>query len=193
MLAASSAEEHVRKAATYVPADDTVFVAHSGAGPLLPAVAAASGASPRGFVFVDAGIPPSGAAETALVEPEMVPWLASMAEDGLVPRWSEWWDATVLSALVPDARRRRELQDEMRALPLELFRSTVPLPERWDHAPIAYLRLSVAYDAAAETAREREWPVRELDGTHLDPATRPDDVADAIDALVREITHHHLP
>jgi hypothetical protein len=44
----------------------------------------------------------------------------------------------------------------------------------------AYVRLSAAYADVAAQARERGWPVREMDATHLSLLTEPARVAEAI-------------
>src|SRR5581483_11861189 len=47
-----------------------ILVAHSGAGPLLPAIRAASPRVIAGYIFVDAGLPKSGASRLELFADE---------------------------------------------------------------------------------------------------------------------------
>ena len=44
----------------------------------------------------------------------------------------------------------------------------------------AFVLLSDAYRADAETARSRGWPVREVGGAHLDIVNKPSTIAEAI-------------
>ena len=176
---------HVTAAAAAVP-DGAVLVAHSGAGPLVPAIAAHADRRVAGAVFVDARLP-ARRGSTALAEPAMLDFLAGLAVDGTVPPWSQWWGEGAFEASVPDAELAARMRSEMRSLPFDFFRSTVPVPPGWPDTPCAYLRLSPAYDDEAAEARARGWSAARLHGTHLDVATRPATVATALDALLAEL------
>jgi hypothetical protein len=91
----------------------------------------------------------------------------------------------VLPTLIPDPVQLAEILEEAPEVPLAFLkeqRPTVP----WS-GPSAYLRLSEAYDAAAEDARERGWPVSELDLHHLAAATHPEQVAAALVELLSRL------
>jgi hypothetical protein len=185
---AGSVSEHVEAAAAGVP-DGSVLVAHSGAGPLVPAIAAVSADEGRvvaGSVFVDARLP-AQEGSTPMAEPAMVELLTALAVDGTVPLWSDWWGAEAFDTLVPEPAVADGMRAEMRALPLSFFRSEVPVPPGWPDTPCAYLRLSAAYDTEAAEAAARGWPVVRHEGAHLDVARRPDDTAVVLDSILAQL------
>lgn len=168
-----------------------VLVAHSGSGPMVPAFADATreaGVEVVAEVFVDAGLPVAGVSARTAAPPEFVDLLDHLAgDDGLLPPWCEWWGAGVLEDLVPDPVVRRHLEATCWPVPVSLFDEVPPMPSRWPDVPCAYLRCSEAYDGAAATAEREGWPCVRRDGTHLDPVTRPDDVADGVLALAEAV------
>jgi len=188
MTEADSVTGHVAVAAAGVP-DGAVLVAHSGAGALVPGIAAVAALSDRrvtGAVFVDARIPARTGA-TAIAEPAMLEFLGDRAVDGLVPPWSQWWGDETFAALVPDPALAAGLRAEMRHLPLDFFRAQVPVPPDWPARPCGYLQLSPAYDAEFTEARARGWTCARRDGTHLDVATRPESTAVALDRILEQM------
>lgn len=161
------------------PAGGVVVVGHSGAGVVLPLVARRVGAA--AVVFVDALVPAAGGAAPSGRFREFLAGLP--VEDGRLPPWSSWWGPDVLAGLLPDPDQRARLAADEPRLPLACYDHAVPVPAGWEPAAVGYLRLSGAYrDDAAEAAR-RGWPVRELDGTHLDLVTRPAEVAALVEDL----------
>jgi hypothetical protein len=182
---AACVDEHVAAAAAGV-ADGSVVIAHSGAGPLVPAIATAARGRVAGSVFIDARLPDI-AGSTPMAEPEMLEFLESLAVDGVVPRWSQWWGEETFAALAPQRSTADGMRTEMRRLPLEFFRSEVPVPPGWPDTPCAYLQLSATYDGEATEARARGWTVARVDGTHLDIATRPAETAAALDRLLEQL------
>jgi aminoglycoside 6'-N-acetyltransferase len=58
----------------------------------------------------------------------------------------------------------------------------------WATTACGYVRLSEAYDAEADEATRRGWPVVRIAGTHVDLLTHPAEVARAI-RLVRSVLH----
>ncbi len=159
--------------------DHAVLVGHSGAGPLLPAIARQLDRSPTRLVFVDAGVPPLDG-EAALVPDEILDALRALARDGMLPKWSEWFGSGTMEALVPDHGRRAAVLAGLPELPLSYFDGRVPLPSGWSSADGAYILLSDPYRSDAAEAASRGWPVIELPGAHLDIVTRPAEIADAI-------------
>lgn len=168
----------VSAAAAQLPDADLVLVGHSGAGILLPAIAAASGRRAAGLVFVDAHLP-RGAGEIPVSPDGYVELIAPLAVDGVLPRWADWW-ATALERLVPDPGTRAALRAEMPRLPLRYFSETVRIPPDWTDVPCAYVRLSEAFEAVAADAEDRGWPVVRFAGGHLHLAVDPAAVAAAI-------------
>jgi hypothetical protein len=165
---------------------DGVLVAHSGAGALLPAVAAALPHRPAALVFVDAVLPPA-TGEVALVPPAFLDHLRDLAVDGLLPPWADWFGPDAMAEQVPDAARRAEALADLPRLPLAWFLQHPTVPDGWAATPAAYVRLSGAYDDEAADARARGWPVAVLDRTHLAAVTHPREVADAIAAAVEQL------
>ena len=167
-----------------VSADDTVLVGHSGAGPLLPLIAAATRRHPSRLVFVDAGIPPTSG-ETALVPEDFAEHLRSIARDGLLPPWSDWFGPDTMNELIPDPARRRAAVADMPPLPLRYFDTRVTMPVGWSTTEVgAYILLSDPYRPDATEAHARGWPVVEMEGNHLDLVNRPAEVAAAIASLL---------
>ncbi len=188
MTEADSVAAHVAAAAAGVP-DGAVLVAHSGAGPLVPAIAAAAAHLERrvaGAVFVDARLPARTGA-TAIAEPAMLEFLGDRAVDGLVPPWFQWWGDETFAALVSDPALADGLQAEMRRLPLGFFRAEVQVPPGWPTHPCGYLQLSPTYDVEFAEARARGWTCARRDGTHLDVATRPEPTAAEVDRILEQM------
>jgi hypothetical protein len=92
------------------------MVGHSGAGILLPAIAAASAARVVGFIFVDAHVP-RDTGEVPISDLEYQALIAPLAVGGVLPKWSDWW-RTALERLVPDPVVRATLREDMPRLPL---------------------------------------------------------------------------
>ena len=173
-------EAVIAAAAAAVPPrwSSVALVGHSGAGSILPSVAERLGRRACRSVFVDAGLPAHAGPTTPSAD--FLDQLRALVVDGLLPKWSTWWGAGVMEALVSDGDRRAEIEAEMPEIPLAYFESRVEVPERWWTAPGAFLLLSEAYRDDAERARTLGWPVVERVGGHLDMVDHPDDVARAI-------------
>jgi hypothetical protein len=165
-----------------------LLAGHSGAGPLLPVIAAALRPPVRGLVFIDAFLPPT-VGEMPLAPAGFMTRLRDLARDGVLPPWSEWFGADTFRELVPDAELRATLEREMPRLPLHYFDASVPVPEGWDRRACAYLLLSAdVYGDSAAAARDRSWAVSELHGEHhLAPVTSPLAVATALLELERDL------
>lgn len=124
------------------------LVAHSGAGPLLPAIGSAQRAAHRpvaGYVFADAGLPPAGAlTRMALFSRDVADHLDRLfAAGGAFPDWP------------PPAG----LEGTLRPRGRDFFTEPLPLPQDWPDAPCGYLQWSAAYADAVRQARSRGWPV----------------------------------
>jgi pimeloyl-ACP methyl ester carboxylesterase len=165
-----------------------VLVGHSGGGLLLPPIADALTVEVVALVFVDAFLPPASGS-VRLAPPEFMEQLRALATDGVLPKWSSWFGEDAMRELVADERLRTALEREMPRLPLSYFEANVPLPDRWDTDPCAYLLLTgEPYGASALDARGRGWPVVEIPGAHhLTIATDPITVTDALLALERAL------
>jgi pimeloyl-ACP methyl ester carboxylesterase len=161
----------------------TVLVGHSGAGFVLPSIAAGLDPPVRRLVFVDAGVPPCEGEATPSAD--FIEQLRSLAPDGSLPKWSTWWGESVMENLVPDAARRAEIEAEMPAVPLAFFETAMPLPVGWCEGPGAFVLLSEPYRRDADTARSLGWPVVEDIGNHLDIVNDPESLARDLVALAR--------
>jgi pimeloyl-ACP methyl ester carboxylesterase len=183
-------QQHVTAAArTLRPRPDDhrlILVGHSGAGPLLPAMAQAARHPVAAYIFVDAGIPTDGASRLDLMAQEAPAWAAEfraeLAAGGVFPTWTD----DDLRALVPDADWRRALLAELRPRSLAFFWEPIRVFAGWPDAPCAYLQFSAAYDAPAAQARRRGWAYRQIDAGHFHMLVDPAGVADALLALAEQ-------
>jgi pimeloyl-ACP methyl ester carboxylesterase len=162
-----------------------VLVGHSGAGPLLPCIAEAINRPVVGLVFVDAGIPRPGASRLDLLAEETSTDIADklrafLERGGSYPVWRD----AELNNLIPDAKTRREVLQEVKAWPLGFWEERLHVPEGWLAIPCAYLRLSHGYAVPAAEAQRRGWPYRELDGGHFLTVVYPEVVASELVELL---------
>lgn len=153
-----------------------VIVGHSGAGSIVPSVAAQIRVAK--LVFVDAGLPPCEGRVTPSVD--FLEQLHALAVDGLLPKWSTWWGDGAMEALVPSQHRRTEVEAEIVEIPFAYFESTFEVPAGWCDTAGSFLLLSESYRADAERARTLGWPTIERIGNHLDIVNDADAVAGTI-------------
>jgi hypothetical protein len=163
--------------AAAAPGVPHVLVGHSGAGPLLPVIA--NQLNPARLLFVDASLPPTDG-DSALAPEQFLGALSGLAQDGLLPPWSEWFEPGTMERLIPDSVRRDAVVAELPRLPLSYFQARVPMPDGWATAPSAYVLLSEAYRHEAVQAAARGWPVIEILGSHLDVVSQPLPLAAAL-------------
>lgn len=163
------------------------LVAHSNAGLFLPTVAEASPRPVEVVVSVDAAMPvPPG--PVPVVDADFVRWLRALAEpDGQLPRWSDWWSADDVAAVLPDADVRREVVEDQPRLPLDYYEQAVPVPAGWPPQRGAYLQFTSFYDRDAARARAAGWPVERIAGEHLHQVVDPAAVVAAILRLVARV------
>ena len=163
-----------------------VLVAHSNAGLFLPVITAALQGQVRGCIFVDAALPPSfGTA--AVAPPELLALLRDKASNGLLPRWTDWWDEEEVAPLFPNQPTRQAVTEEQPRLPLSYYQASVPVPTGWDTRPCAYLLFGPPYDELASEARGRGWIVKQLPGKHLHQLVDPDGVARSLLAIADQM------
>jgi pimeloyl-ACP methyl ester carboxylesterase len=154
------------------PRAPAMVVGHSGAGPLLPEIAHRLDSPPSALVFVDAPLPPP-AGQSPLVPEQFLEGLTALAQEGLVPPWSEWFEPGTMQTLIPEPELRDLVVAELPRLPLSYFQARVPVPKGWASATCAYILLSDAYRHEADEAAIRGWRVIELLGSHLDLVNEP--------------------
>lgn len=156
-------------------------VGHSASNLLLPAIAARIEASPP--IFVDGKIP-SASGMIPPVEAEFLEFVRALpADDGLLPRWSDWWGAGGLRRLFPDDATYEAFEAELPRLHLDWFDDAIDSPP-WDHLAAAYIQTSAVAAEWAADARKRGWPVAGVDGTHLHPLLEPGEMAEAIEDVL---------
>jgi hypothetical protein len=167
-----------------MPADrEVILIPHSNAGLYVPGLATERRV--RGYVFVDAGLPPP-AGHVRLAPEEFLGLLAAKADqDGMLPPWTQWWDEDI-SGLFPSRAVRDRVEHGQPVLPLSYFAGSLPVPPGWDDRPGAYLGFGSAYAAERAAAAARGWPTKALDGQHLHQLVDPDQVAAEIQALLAQ-------
>ena len=162
-----------------------VLVGHSGAGPLLPAAAAAAVRLPiSAYLFVDAGLSHPGTSRLDAIADEDAASAAELRaalDAGL--RFPAWTDDD-LRPIVSDPDRRRSLLEELRPRGRGYWTEELPRISGWPNAPCGYLQFSAAYQSAAENARRAGWPTRYLAASHFHQLVDPSGVADALVELL---------
>jgi hypothetical protein len=165
-----------------------VVAGHSGAGPLLPAIAERVAAV--AFLFVDAGLPRNGATRLDLLDSE-IPQLgaalrAHLHAGGCFPEWTD----DELAAVLPDPQTRRQVLDGLRPRPLSFWDEPIPVPAGWPDAPCAYLQFSSGYERPARQAAALGWPVTRMEAAeHFHLVVDAPAVADALIALATVCGH----
>jgi hypothetical protein len=159
--------------------DDPVLVGHSGAGPLLPAIADRMVPPPERLVFVDAIVPPEEGERS--VSAALLQHLRTIETEGCLPPWSVWFGPEMMEELIPDDYLRSAVVAEMPKLPLSYFEDVVSVPSGWARASCRYVLLSEAYREEAAEATSRGWQVCEQLGSHLDILTRSVEIADLLE------------
>lgn len=168
---------YAHSAAGQLPAGPVLLVAHSGAGPLVPVVAARRAyGGVLGAVLLDATLPGSDQDSRLAIlrreDPAAAEALArSLYAGGLAPDWSgEDVPAAVLAGLRP-----RDLA---------FFTEPVPVPGAgWADLRWGYLRTSARYDASADRAAALGRPVVRREGGHFAALVDPAGVAADVAAL----------
>lgn len=164
----------VREDLNRVPADSpVVLVAHSNSGLFLPAIRAQLAHRVTGSIFVDARLP-ARSGSTPVGSTELLDFLRPKAVNGMLPRWTDWWDEADVAPLFPDAMTRRTVTDEQPNLPLAYYEQDVPVPDGWDDHPCSYLLFGPPYDEFAAEARKRGWRAQHLPGGHLHQIVDPE-------------------
>jgi pimeloyl-ACP methyl ester carboxylesterase len=183
-VAATAGDPHavIRAARPPTATDTPVIVGHSGAGFLLPWIAASAGSPPRRLVFVDAGVPPCEGDATAGAN--VLDGLRGLAVDGILPIWSRWWGEGAMETLVADEARRNDVDAELPEVPLAFYETPMTIPAGWCGTPGAFVLLSEAYRQDATTATALGWRVVELPGGHLDIVNHPEAIGRTLVDLV---------
>ena len=161
------------------------LVAHSGAGPLLPAIRQSISNPVQAYVFVDAGIPRDGATRLDLMKSEDAEWTNDFQEElehgGRFPTWS----MDDLQEVIPDDYLRRQMIAELRPRGLDFFTEPIPVFDGWPDAPCFYIQFSASYDKPAAQARQSGWLTVEITAGHFHMLVDPNIVTDKIIGAVK--------
>ena len=172
-------------AATLDTGDPAILVAHSGAGALIPALAARITGPVAGAVFADAILPHPGRSWFDTAPANLRDQLRAAAQLGRLPAWDEWWPPGALARLVPDPALLAQLTAELEPIPVAYFEDRAPTTGL--APPGAYLQFSGAYDEEARAAEGYGWPVARLPLHHLAMLTHPEAVAAALVSLAAKL------
>jgi hypothetical protein len=185
--------ESVSKALADIPKDRAlILAAHSGAGPLLPAIRAAIPNLIHAYVFVDAGIPRNNATRLDLMGSEDPAWARQFQEELERGERFPTWNSDDLRQIVPDDQLREQLVTELHPRGSDFFTEPIPVFDGWPDAPCVYIQLSEPYERPAAHARVAGWPTYRMDAGHFHMLVDPKAVSDLIISSVMSIIHHPL-
>ncbi len=182
-LHAAAVAQAVQKVPSGAP---LLLAAHSGAGPILPAIRQAVHNPIAGYLFVDAGWPENDKSRLELFgDPLQVERFRRSLAGGFIPVWSD----ADLQEVIPDAEIRRRFASELRPLPVAVYDEPLPVFAGWPDAPGGYLRFgdNPAYETPGQMARRMSFAYRELAGEHFHMLVKPREVAETILELVKEM------
>jgi hypothetical protein len=169
-----------------------IWVAHSGAGPRLPAFRNRAPQLAAGYIFVDAGIPhdvpPEGLSQLDAMERDEAEWargFRSFLEQG--GRFPNWTDED-LRDVIPDSDLRARAVAELKPRGLRYFTEPIPVFAGWPDALCGYIQFSSAYKADMEYARNSSWPVCEIPAGHFHMLVDPQSVASALIETAQSFT-----
>ena len=181
--------ESVSQALAHIPQSTSItLVAHSGAGPLLPAIRQYLPNPVNAYVFVDAGIPRDSFTRLDLMKWEDPEWAEQFQEE--LERGERFpnWSMEDLRDVIPDKSLRKQMVAEIHPRGLAFFTEPIPVFSEWPDAPCVYIRFSAPYDRPAAQARQAGWPTYELDAGHfhmlVDPAAVAGTIIKAINKLL---------
>jgi hypothetical protein len=181
--------ESISQALAQIPASTlATLVAHSGAGPLLPAVRQSLGNSVNAYVFVDAGIPRNGATRLELMKSEDPEWAEQFQKELERGEHFPNWSVDDLQEVIPDESLRQQMVAEIRPRGLSFFTEPIPAFSGWPDAPCVYIRFSAPYERPAALARQAGWTTYELEAGHfhmlVDPAIVTEMILKAVNNLI---------
>jgi hypothetical protein len=169
------------------PERRVVLVAHSGAGPLLPAISDTITQQVAACLFVDAALPHPNQSvldELATNAPELTKELyPRLLAGGSYPNWTE----KDLRDSIPDRPVLQRLLTELHPQRLPFFQEKMPAINLPPGTPCGYILLSDAYRKQLEQAQKRGWPCRVFSGGHFYMLVDPTAVTGAITDLLIEM------
>ena len=170
---------------------DSIVVGHSSASALVADLATRLPA--RAVIIVDGDVPPQRGAAFP-VRPALHDFVKSLAgPDGMLPVWSKWFAGDKrraalvgIDVLARDAAAFARFEGGLPRMHIGWFEEALELAD-WSHIPAGFIQTSAIYDHATAEAQRRGWPVANLHGTHLHPTLQPDETANAILAMSRQL------
>ena len=182
--------DSIAESLVQIPQDRSlVFVAHSGAGPLLPIIRQSASHSAGAYIFVDAGIPRNNSSRLDLMKLENDQWAGQFQRSHLHGGRFPTWNEDDLRDVIPDVSLRRKLAAEINPRVLAFFTEPIPVFAGWPDAPCAYIKFSALYDWDFAHAKQAGWLVHEMDVGHFHMLVDPPFVTDALVNAVRELRH----
>jgi pimeloyl-ACP methyl ester carboxylesterase len=180
--------DSVAQALAHTPAETSLtLVAHSGAGPLLPAIRQSLANPVHAYVFVDAGIPRDGLSRLDLMKSEDPAWAEQFQKELARGERFPAWSFEDLQEVIPDEELRRQTVAELQPRELDFFTESIPVFDGWPDAPGIYIQCSAAYEQPAGQAQKAGWPTYTLEAGHfhmlVDPAVVTDRIIEALDSL----------
>ncbi len=173
--------ESVSRALSHISRETSLtLVAHSGAGPLLPAIRQSMLHPVKAYLFVDAGIPRDGASRLDLMKWEDPDWAEEFQQELTRGERFPTWSFDDLQDVIPDSSLRRQMVAELRPRGLDFFTEPIPVFDGWPDAPCVYIQFSSAYEKPAAQARQLGWQVYELEAGHFHMLVDPVVVASTI-------------
>jgi SAM-dependent methyltransferase len=139
----------------------------------------------RAIILVDARPPRPGRSWFDDAPTDFADHLRSIARDGVLPPWHEWFPGNALEEILPEKSTRDAFIAELPRLPLAFLDEPAP-PARWD-GPIGYLLLSDPYREVSNRYVHNGAPVEEYLSDHLALLTQPEAIARVLRTLVERI------
>ena len=163
------------------------LVAHSGAGPLLPAIGQSLASPVHAYVFVDAGIPRDWASRLDLMKSEDPEWAEQFQHELEQGERFPTWSFDDLQEVLPDEELRRKMVAQIRPRGLGFFIESIPVFDGWPDAPCIYIQFSAAYEQPAGQAQKAGWPTYKLEAGHfhmlVDPVVVTASILEALNSL----------
>lgn len=164
-----------------------ILVAHSGAGPLLPAIRQSLPNPVHAYVFVNAGIPVNGAARLNLMSLEDADWANEFQKTVESGERFPTWSFDDLQAILPDESLRRQTAAELQPRGLDFFTEPIPVFDGWPDAPCVYIQFSESYEWDVSQARQAGWPTYQLQAGHFHMLVEPKEITQLIVEAVNNI------
>lgn len=184
----------VARVLTRIPHNrEIVLVAHSGAGPLLPALRTMMDRAMLAYLFVDAGIPRDDMSRLDLMRLQDRAWADQFHQALLRGERFPAWNDEDLRDVIPDDTLRRKMLAEVRLRALEFFSEPIPVFSGWPDVPCAYIKFSTPYEWDFNQAKQAGWLVRQVHAGHFHMLIDPSAVTDILVDAVQEFGYDETP